>query len=120
VLLNSFYKEVVSIEEIDSPVHAMERRRCDGDGLASAVPPRGNNQLMSTVWGGVDQREGRFRGTEGQKRVEVEAIGWRSLHLHSINSKSTFRTPPSGKRMGSYFACVLGVRLHCLRHGEHV
>ena len=99
----------------------MEQRRCDGDGLASAVAPiRGNNQLMPTVWGGVDQREGRFRGTEGQKRVEVEAIGWISLHLHSINSKSTFRTPPSGKRMGSYSACVLGVRMRCLRHGEHV
>ena len=100
----------------------MERRRCDGNGLASAVPPirGGNNQLMSTVWGGVDKREGQFRGTEGQKRVEVEAIGWRSLHLHLINSKSTLRTPPSGKRMGTYSACVLGVRLRYRRHGEHV
>ena len=99
----------------------MERRQSDGDGLASAVPPiRGKNQLMPTVWGGFDEREGRFWGTEGQKRVEVEAIGWRSLHLHSINSKSTLRTPPSGKRMGTYSACVLGVRLRCRRHGEHV
>ena len=42
----------------------MERRRSDGDGLASAVPPirGGNNQLMSTVWGRVDEREGQFRG----------------------------------------------------------
>jgi hypothetical protein len=31
--------------------------------LASAASPiRGNNQLMSTVWGGVDKREGQFRG----------------------------------------------------------
>ena len=37
----------------------MERRQSDGDGLTSAVPPiRGNNQLMSTGWGGVDEREG--------------------------------------------------------------
>jgi len=53
----------------DDGTTTMERRRCDGDGLASAVPPiRGNNQLMSTVWVGVDQKEGRFRGTEGQER----------------------------------------------------
>jgi hypothetical protein len=97
----------------------MGRRRSDGDGqsamcrmLTSPVPPiQGNNQLMLIVWGGVDEREGRFWGTGGQKRVEVEAIGWRSLHLHSINSKSTSRTPQSGKRMESYSACVLGVRL---------
>ncbi len=90
----------------------MEQQQSDGDGLASAVPPIwSNNQLMLTVWGGVNKREGRYWGTEGQKRVKVEAIGWRSLHLHSINSKSTFRTPQSGKHMGSYFACVLGVKL---------
>jgi hypothetical protein len=98
-----------------------EQQQSDGDGLASAVPPiRGNNQLMLTVWGGVDERERRFWGTQGQKRVEVEAIGWRSLHLHSTNSKSTFHTPQSGKRMGSYSACVLGVRLCYRRHAEHV
>ena len=63
----------------------MERGQSDGDGLASAVPPiRGNNQLMSTVWGGVDEREGRFGGTEGQKRVEVEAIGWRSFAVEGM------------------------------------
>ena len=99
----------------------MERRRSDGDGLMSAVPPiRGNNQLMSTVWGGVDEREGRFWGTEGQKRVEVEAIGWRSFHLHSINSKSTFRPPQSRRGTITYSACVLGVRLRYQRHGKHV
>ena len=99
----------------------MECQQSDGDGLASALPPiRGNNQLMSTVWGRVDEREGQFRGKEGQKRVEVEAIGWRSLHLHLINSKSIFPTPQSGKRMGSYSPCDLGVRLCYQRHGEHV
>ena len=99
----------------------MERRQSDGDGLVSAVPPiRGINQLMSTIWRGVDEREGRFRGMEGQKRVDLEAIGWKSLHLHSINSKSIFRTPQSGKRMGTYSACVLGVRLRYRRHGKHV
>ncbi len=37
----------------------MEQGRSDGNGLASAVPTiRGNNQLMSTVLGGVDEREG--------------------------------------------------------------
>jgi hypothetical protein len=45
-------------------------QRCNGDGrpatrrtLASTMPPiRDNNQLMSTVWGGVDGREGQFQG----------------------------------------------------------
>ena len=47
----------------DDGTTTMERRRCDGDGLASAVPPiQGSNQLMSTVWGGVNQKEGQFRG----------------------------------------------------------
>ncbi len=46
------------------------RRRCDGDGrpatrktLTSAARPiQRNHQLMSTVWGGVDEREGQFWG----------------------------------------------------------
>jgi hypothetical protein len=104
------------------------RRQCDGDGrpatrrtLASAAPTiRGNNQLMSTVWGGVDEREGHFRGGGRQKRVEVEEIEWRSLHLHSINSKPTFRPPQCRERTGTYSACVLGVRLRYRRHGDHV
>jgi hypothetical protein len=93
----------------------------NNDGLTSAVPPiRGNNQLMSTVWGGVGKREGRFWGTEGQKRVEVEVIRWRSFHLHSINSKSTFCPPQSRRGTITYSACVLGVRLHYQCHGKHV
>ena len=55
-----------------------------------------------------------------QKRVEVEAIEWRSLHLHSINSKTTFRPPQCRERTGTYSACVLGVRLRYQRHGDHV
>jgi hypothetical protein len=49
----------------------------------------------------------------------VELIEWRSIDVHSINSKSTFRPPQSGKRTTSYFACILGVRLHYRHHGEH-
>ena len=104
------------------------RQRCDGNGrpatrrtLTSAAPPiRDNNQLMSTVWGGVDEREGQFLRGGRQKRVEVEEIEWRSLHLHSINSKPTFRPPQYIERTGTYSACVLGVRLRYQRHGDHV
>jgi hypothetical protein len=75
---------------------------------------------MSTVWGGVDEREGQFLRGGRQKRVEVEEIEWRSLHLHSINSKPTFRPPQYIERTGTYSACVLGVRLRYRRHGDHV
>ncbi len=106
----------------------MGRLRCDDDGqpatcrmLASAVPPiQGKNQLMWTTWGGGDNREGQFGGVEPQKRVEVELIEWRSIDLHSIDSKSTFCPPQSGKRTGIYSACVLAVRLRYQRHGKHV
>ncbi len=74
---------------------------------------------MWTVWGGGDEREGQFGGIEPQKGVQVELIEWRSINLHSINSKSTFRPTQSGKRMTSYSACILGVRLRYWRHGEH-
>jgi hypothetical protein len=37
----------------------------------------------------------------------VEEIEWRSLHLHSINSKPTFRPPQCRERTGTYSACVL-------------
>jgi hypothetical protein len=75
---------------------------------------------MWTVWGGGEEREGRFGGIEPQKRVEVELIEWRLVDLHSINSKSTFCPPQGDKHMGTYFACVLGVRLHSRRHGKNV
>ncbi len=56
--------------------------------LASAVSPiQSNNQLMWTVWGGGDEREGQFGVIEPQKRVKVELIEWISIDLHSINSK---------------------------------
>jgi hypothetical protein len=54
---------------------------------------------MRTVWGGGDEREGQFGGIEPQKRVEVELIEWRSIDLHTIDSKSTFRPPQSSKCM---------------------
>jgi hypothetical protein len=34
-----------------------------------------------TVWGGGDEREGRFGEIEPQKRVKVELIEWRSVDL---------------------------------------
>ncbi len=49
----------------------------------------------------------------------MELIEWRSIDLHSINSKSTFRPPQSSKHTVSYSACILGVRLRYRRHGEH-
>jgi hypothetical protein len=60
----------------------MGQLQCDGDGqpatcrmLANAAPSiQGKNQLMWTVWGGGDEIEGQFGGTDTQKRVEVELI----------------------------------------------
>ncbi len=49
----------------------------------------------------------------------MELIEWRSIDLQSINSKSTFHPSQSSKRMGIFFACILGVRLHYWHHGEH-
>jgi hypothetical protein len=49
----------------------------------------------------------------------VELIEWRSIDLHSINSKSTFRSSQSSKRTASDSACILGVRLRYWRHGEY-
>ncbi len=112
----------------DNWMITMGQLRCDDDGQpvtcrmhASAAPPiQGKYQLMWTIWGGGDKREGQFRGIEPQERVEVELIEWRSIDLHSINSKSTFCPPQSSKRMGTYSACVVGVRLCYQRHGKHV
>ena len=51
--------------------------------LASAMPPiKGNNQLIWTVWGGGDEREGQSGGMEPQKRMEVELIEWGSIDPH--------------------------------------
>ncbi len=49
----------------------------------------------------------------------MELIEQRSIDLHSINSKSTFRPSQRGKCTTSYFECILGVRLHYWHHGEH-
>ncbi len=64
-------------------------------------------------------REGYFGEIEPQQRVEVELIEWRSIGLNSIDSKSTIHPPQSGKCMGTYSTCVLGVRLRYRCHGEH-
>jgi hypothetical protein len=78
---------------------------------------------QSTNVGSLGRRRQKRRamgGKEPQKRVEVELIEWRSVDLHSINSKSTFCPSKGDKHMGTYSACVLGVRLHYQRHGKHV
>ncbi len=106
----------------------MGRLRCDDDGqpvtcrtLASAAPPiQGKNQLMWTILGGGDKREGQFGGVEPQERIKVVLIEWRSIDLHSLDSKSSFCPPQSSKCMGTYSACILGLRLRYQRHGKHV
>ena len=73
--------------------------QCDGDGwpatcrtLAIAVPPiRLNNQTYVDSLGRSRREIGTIAGGGRQKRVGVDAIEWRSLHLHSINSKPTFQ-----------------------------
>jgi len=76
---------------------------------------------LCTQFGEESTRERyNFFGGGQQKRVEVEEIEWRSLHLHSINSKPTFRPPQCRERTGTYSACVLGVRLRYRCHGDHV
>ncbi len=103
--------------------------QCDGNGwpatcrmLASAAAPiQDDNQLMWTNFGGWDKREVQFGGIEPQKRVKVESIEWRSIDHHSIDSKSTFSPPQSGKHMGTYSACLLlEVRLCYQRHSKHI
>ncbi len=54
-----------------------------------------------TVWEGGDEREGRFGEIEPQKRDKVELIEWRSVDLHSINSKSIFCPNQGSKHMGT-------------------
>jgi hypothetical protein len=82
--------------------------------------PSKQQSTSVTVWGGGDEREGQLWGIKPQKRVEVELIEWRSVDLHSINSKSTFRPPQGGKHMGTYSACFLEVRLRYWHHSKHV
>jgi hypothetical protein len=61
--------------------------------LASAAPPiRGNNQLMSTVWGGVDEREGQFFGG-GDNRKGSQ---WRRLSGDHFISTQSIPNLPSG------------------------
>jgi hypothetical protein len=106
----------------------MGGQKCDGNGrpatcrtLASAASPiQGNNQLIWMVWGGGDKREGHFGGVTSQKRVKVVLIEWRSFDLQSIDSKSTFHPPQSGKCTGPYSTCVLGLKLRYWHHGKHV
>ena len=90
--------------------------------LVSAVPPiRGNNQLMLIVGGGGDKRG---RGMIVGDRMTEKGRGGGNLvetfELHEITSLPYFCTPRSTKKTGTYFACVLGVRLLCQRHGQLV
>ena len=88
----------------------MGGQQCDGDGwpatcrtLASAAPPiKGINQLIWTVWGGGDKREGQFRVMEPQKRVEVELIEWSQLFptqliSNQLSASNLFRMRPGSK-----------------------
>ncbi len=59
-------------------------------------------------------------GDRTSDKIKVELIEWRSLDLHSINSKSIFHPPQGSKHMGTYSACILGVRLRYQRHGKHI
>jgi hypothetical protein len=84
----------------------MGQQRCDDDGwpatcrtLASAAPSiQGNNQLMWTVLGGRDERDGRFGGTETQKWVEVELIEWRLISTQSIPNQPSAHTRATNAR----------------------
>jgi hypothetical protein len=82
--------------------------------------PSNHQSTNVTVWGGGNKREVQFGRIEPEKRVKVELIEWRSVDLHSINSKLAFRPPQGGKHMGTYSACFLGVRLHYWRHVKQV
>jgi len=41
-----------------------------------------------------------------------------TLELHEITSFPYFSAPRSRERAGTYSACILGVWLHCQRHGQ--
>jgi hypothetical protein len=88
--------------------------------LAPCHPSETTTNLCRQFGEESTEERDNFRGEGRQKRVAVEEIEWRSLHFHSINSKPTFRPPQYIERTGTYFACVLGVRLHYRRHGDHV
>jgi hypothetical protein len=40
------------------------------------------------------------------------------FEFHKIDSRPTFRPPRSGRRTGTYSACVLGAGLRYRRHDE--
>ena len=43
-----------------------------------------------------------------------------TFELHKNTSLPYFRAPMSSERTGTYFTCVLGVRLSCQRHDQLV
>jgi hypothetical protein len=43
-----------------------------------------------------------------------------TFELHEITSLPYFRAPRSSETTGTYYACVLGVRLRCQRHDQLV
>ena len=71
-----------------------------------------DNQLMGTVRGGGDTREGRFRGMRRGRIV----ICWSFFASQKNTSNSNFRRLPSDKNTTIYSACALGVRLCYQRH----
>jgi len=58
-----------------------------------------------------DRTTGKGRG--GGDLVET-------FEFHEITSFPYIGTPRSSERVGTYSACVLGVRLRCQRHGQLV
>ncbi len=84
-----------------------------------ATHPRQQSTNVDSL-GRRRQERGAFEGIEPQKRVKVQLIKWISIHLHSTDSKSTFCPSQSRNSTGTYFACILGVRLHYQHHGKHV
>ena len=80
--------DVTEDDDDEMATSTIGRQRFDSDGLpathrmlASAAPPiRGNNQLMLTVRGGVDERDGQFWGEgateKGQGGGNKQPVWW--------------------------------------------
>ena len=83
----------------------MRQQQCDGNGqsttckmLATDVPRiRGNNQLMSTVWGGVEEGEGQFRGGEMTEKGR-DGGDWVEIALSLLNRFQTYLPATPGRQ----------------------
>jgi hypothetical protein len=75
-----------------------------------------DNQLMGTVRGGGDTREGQFWGVQRGRIV----ICWSFFASQKNNSNYNFRHLPSNQNTTIYSACALGVRRRYPHHDQHV